>query len=225
MNRSGTFVSGLAIGASLMYILDPDRGTRRRAMVRDKAVRAMHTSQDFLGKASRDLRHRTSGIVAKARHRFRHLTAPDDVLVERVRSKMGRYVSHPHAIEVTADDGFVTLRGPILESEAGPLIRAIESLPGVKVVDSQLERHTYAENIPALQGGVTPAGEPAEWQQRNWTPGLQLLTGVAGGALLLYGARALRSHRNGHDTGHHHEPHGPLAIEEVKAGLVESSQP
>jgi len=36
----------------------------------------------------------------------------DDVLVERVRAHLGRAVSHPHAVDVGAADGVVTLRGP-----------------------------------------------------------------------------------------------------------------
>ncbi len=31
-------LSGIGVGAALMYVLDPDRGRRRRALARDKAV-------------------------------------------------------------------------------------------------------------------------------------------------------------------------------------------
>jgi len=36
---------------------------------------------------------------------------------------LGRLVSHPHAIEVAASGGHVTLIGPILSYETRPLLR------------------------------------------------------------------------------------------------------
>src|SRR5207247_7885451 len=34
------------LGAGLMFLLDPDRGRKRRARLRDQAVRAVHAAQD-----------------------------------------------------------------------------------------------------------------------------------------------------------------------------------
>ena len=36
MNNKTAIVGAVGIGAALMYFLDPDRGKRRRALVRDK---------------------------------------------------------------------------------------------------------------------------------------------------------------------------------------------
>jgi len=44
---------------------------------------------------------------------------------------MGRAVSHPHSIEVSAANGCVTLRGPILISERRSLVSCVERVPGV----------------------------------------------------------------------------------------------
>jgi hypothetical protein len=124
-------------------------------------------------------------VAAGVRHRIDREVPSNDVLAERVRATMGRCVSHPHAIHVEARDGQVVLSGPILGDEVQPLVRAVRAVPGVHGVEDRLERHTRAENIPALQGGVRPPGEPAEGRQRRWTPALQLATGVAVGVGLL----------------------------------------
>lgn len=55
------------MGAAVMYVLDPDKGRRRRALVRDKAVRAAHKTGDVIGSRSRDLGNRARGIAAEAR--------------------------------------------------------------------------------------------------------------------------------------------------------------
>ena len=38
MNRGLALGAGLGIGTSVMYLFDPDRGKRRRALLRDKLV-------------------------------------------------------------------------------------------------------------------------------------------------------------------------------------------
>jgi hypothetical protein len=69
---------------------------------------------------------------------------------------MGRYTSHPSAIEVMANNGRITLRGNILATEVQPIVSAVKTVPGVKRVENQLQVHEKAANIPDLQGGRTP---------------------------------------------------------------------
>jgi osmotically-inducible protein OsmY len=122
---------GIGLGAALMYMLDPDRGARRRALVRDKLVSAAHKTADGLGATTRDLRNRAVGLAAQSRSVLGGAEATDEVLRERVRSKMGRVVSHPSSIEVTANGGRVTLRGPILAREVDELLSCVSSVEGV----------------------------------------------------------------------------------------------
>jgi gas vesicle protein len=61
-------VGGVALGALAMYVLDPDRGKRRRALVKDKIYStAVQTRKNVYAK-SRDLANRTRGLYHKATH-------------------------------------------------------------------------------------------------------------------------------------------------------------
>jgi uncharacterized membrane protein len=172
-----------------MYLLDPERGRQRRATARGKAAHVLGAGGTALGRASRDLAHRSRGLAAEAGARLNWRLNPraepveDRVLEDRVRSKMGRFVSHPHAIEVLADDGEVTLAGEILDSEVAGLLAAVRSVRGVRKVDDQLRVHESAENVSSLQG------EP---RKRNrtvppWPPAKRLLATTAGSALAFAG--------------------------------------
>jgi hypothetical protein len=122
MNWAATLIGGAGLGAGLMYVLDAQLGTRRRALIRDKIVRITHKAGDAIDTTARDLSHRTKGVVATAGSRLRSDHPSDEVLVERVRAKLGRLVSHPKSIEVSAHEGRVTLRGPILSREVSRLL-------------------------------------------------------------------------------------------------------
>lgn len=52
---------GVGLGAGLMYVLDPDRGRRRRAQLRDRTTHAVGEALDTLGKSGRDIRNRARG--------------------------------------------------------------------------------------------------------------------------------------------------------------------
>src|SRR5205085_3784974 len=150
-------LSGIGVGAALMYILDPDRGGRRRALIRDKVVRASNATQCYVGKMSRDLSNRAQGLVAETKNLFRSEDVADEVLVERVRTALGRHAVHHRALEITVNQGRVSLRGPALADEVDELISCVESVRGVDEVDNQLEVHEQAGGISALQGQVAQA--------------------------------------------------------------------
>src|SRR5438045_3639814 len=100
------YLCGVGLGASLMYFLDPNKGRRRRALAVDQLTRLMHEGECALDVARRDAVNRTQGILAETRSAMNDEPIPDDrVLSERVRSQLGRIVSHPHAINVIARSG------------------------------------------------------------------------------------------------------------------------
>src|SRR5512132_3561615 len=160
--REGARILGaLGVGAGFMYLLDPARGARRRALVRDRIVHTVHALDELVNKGARDLSHRAHGLVAESKALFRDEDVPDEVLTARVRSKLGRLVGHPHAIDVTVHEGSVELRGPILSEDAEGLPAAIARIPGVRGVESRLEIHATPESVSALQGGDGTHGKRA----------------------------------------------------------------
>jgi uncharacterized membrane protein len=189
MNKNLLFLGGIGLGAGLMYIFDPDRGRRRRATARDAAHHIVNDLNDAVGKTSRDLSNRAQGLVAELDSIFRCEEADDDVVAARVRSKLGRAASHPHAIQVTVNQGRVTLSGQILASEVNQLLNRVWSVRGVTGVENRLEAHEQAEGASSLQGGAPHPGETSELMQSNWSPAIRFLAGIGGGALTLYGAR------------------------------------
>ncbi|MFY9608842.1 MAG: SRPBCC family protein [Blastocatellia bacterium] len=190
MKKTTAVISGLGIGAGLMYIFDPDRGKRRRAQVRDKVRHVANKTDDAIGKTSRDLANRVSGIVAEAEALFSPRgKASDEVLVARVRSKLGRVVSHASSIEVKAEVGRVTLSGPILAKELDRLLERVRAIRGVACVENRLEVHEQAGTVSGLQGGRVSLGERPALMQTNWSPTTRLFAGAAGGVLAVYAAK------------------------------------
>jgi osmotically-inducible protein OsmY len=157
MKRLQRRIGGL-IGAAVMFFLDPQRGNRRRALVRDQMASLANKTEDVVDVKAEDMKNRAQGMVAETKSRLKDEMVSDQVLVERVRAEMGRVNSHPGAIEVSATDGHVTLTGPILAKEVDALMAATKSIPGVKQINNQLEVHEEPGNIPSLQGkGNIPA--------------------------------------------------------------------
>ena len=176
----------VALGAAGAFMLDPQQGRRRRALVRDRISRGLREGREFGEAAAKDLRARAQGAAAQARA-LRGGRVSDDVLVGRLRARLGRHVSHRRAVHVEARDGFVALTGDVLASEHPGLVRALRLVPGVKDVEDRLDVHPSAEGISALQGGAPARGEPIELLQTRWAPGPRALVGGAGALLVLYG--------------------------------------
>lgn len=183
-----TALSGMAVGAAAMFLLDPQQGRRRQALARDQARHFSRTATGFTEAGLRDLGHRARGLAAQAAGLMRRDMVDDVVLVQRVRSALGRVASHPHAIWVTAAAGCVTVGGPVLASERSALLQCVGSVHGVREVRDALELHESALHVPALQGGRTRSGPHAEYMQAHWAPGPRLLALAGGVALALYGA-------------------------------------
>jgi hypothetical protein len=186
MMQLQSFLNGVGFGAGMMYFFDPDRGRRRRSLARDQFVHAFAVCQRSADVLQRDARNRMTGMVAEAKSLGRRgQSTTDDVLVERVRARIGRAVSHPRAIEVGAHDGCVILSGPVLAHEVENLIDNVRWVRGVQRVENQLDVHDEAGNFSALQGGVERRYQPLDIMQENWSPTTRAAVGVGSAALMV----------------------------------------
>ncbi len=65
-----TILGGVGIGAALMFLLDPKGGSRRRALIKDKAVSLTTDAQKAIDKKSKDLSNRAKGLMHEAKSKF-----------------------------------------------------------------------------------------------------------------------------------------------------------
>jgi hypothetical protein len=188
-----TFFGGMAIGAALAVVLDPNRGGRRRALIRDKVVRGAHFTARRAEATMRDMANRARGVAAATRGRIWTEEVTDSRLLERVRAKLGRACSHPHAVDVDVWDGQVTLRGPILADEVRDVLDAAASVRGVHAVVNRLEAHDRVNGVPSLQGIGRRARPRLNVLHHTWAPATRALVGgavlAAGGLVLAYSRR------------------------------------
>ncbi len=188
-DKSWLLWAGFGLGAGLMYMLDPATGRRRRKELAHRVASTGGSARIAAGKTARDVAHRAQGLAARARSLFRPEPADDAILLARVRSRLGRVVSHPHAVQVSVREGQVLLQGPILSDEVERLIRAVRRVPGVVEVIDELERHDTPGDVPSLQGGARRTGDRVELRQTDWMPAMRLVAAAAGGGLVLFGLR------------------------------------
>jgi BON domain-containing protein len=164
---------GAAAGSMIMFMLDPNGGRRSRAATRDRMTRAPR---------------KTSG--------------GDETLVARVRAKLGRAVSHPSAIEVTARDGHVILRGPILASEVPAVLGAVAAVQGVAAVSDTLEPHETTASMPSLQEAGGGGTSSVDALQRIWAPAMRSMVTAGVVATGAWVAMNLARGRNASEDRH-----------------------
>ncbi len=164
-NRGLSFFSmlaGMGLGAGLMFVLDPDRGRRRRAVARDKVMRFGKDAAWHANKQARNAANHVKGTIAEyqARVRDRFRDIDDDQLVRRVAAQVGHVVSHPGSLQITVEDGCAVIRGPILRQELDILTKRLDETRGIRHYDLQVDIHESAEDVPELQG-------ESRWQRKQ----------------------------------------------------------
>jgi len=63
MKGTLALLTGLGVGAALMYLFDPERGNRRRSLIRDKAVKLNRQTTEAVQGRTKDLSNRARGMA------------------------------------------------------------------------------------------------------------------------------------------------------------------
>lgn len=185
MNKISTLLGSIGFGAGLMYFLDPEQGNRRRALVRDQAISLLNTSDQAIDKTARDLRNRTRGVLSEAIGSLEE-SVPDSVIEERVRSRLGQVVRNPGVVDVSVDQGQITVQGPVLADEHDFAVSYLASTRGGREFVDRFEV-IQNEDAPGLETAGPPPKPKFELMQENWSPTARLFTTAGGGMLALYG--------------------------------------
>jgi hypothetical protein len=187
---SGKLIAGLAIGGGMMYLLDPQLGIRRRAVLRDRTVRWSRKTGRAIGEARRQVetgyQRVTEGtqvaVGTLKRLATRAESVDDTALADRMRACISRHSSHPDAIVVSVRDGRATLSGPVLAREAREVLQCASAVHGVTAVDNRLEVHADAAGVPGLDGEPHRRG----LMMRFWeaSPGLRMAASATAASVL-----------------------------------------
>jgi osmotically-inducible protein OsmY len=148
MARIASFLLGGAAGAAAVYFLDPQEGTRRRHVARDKTL-----SYARRGEAEAERKaHYAQGVAKGAAHR--DTTEPgelDDVtLARKVETQIFRPDDAPKGtVDVNVEDGIVYLRGEASAEQIESLVESATHVAGVRGVKNLL--HKPGESPPAKE--------------------------------------------------------------------------
>lgn len=143
---------GALFGAAGYYFLDPENGTRRRHVARDRTAA-------FFRRRSADVQRKASyaeGVVRGAGHEAREAVSGaddagerlnDPALARKVESEIFRSADAPKGdVSVNVEDGVVYLRGEVERPEiATELAEAAGKVEGVRGVENLL----HAPGTPA----------------------------------------------------------------------------
>lgn len=160
-NRRLYFLLGAAFGASVMALVDPGRGARRRSVLRDKMQHGINVAGRETWKQVRNLGGNMKGAIAERRSAARdaRVIFDNEQLEDRVKAQIGHVLSH-FSVEVKARDGHVVISGPVMRGERQKLEDRLRETRGVRGFELQVTEHDRPEGVPSLQG--VPKGPRGE---------------------------------------------------------------
>jgi hypothetical protein len=148
-------------GAVLAFLFDKDRGRRRRVLVRDQVVGRTNDLRDWLDGSRKNVGNWTQGLIAETKGRLKDEAVDDMTLIARVRSEIGRVASHPKMIDVTANNGHVTLNGYILTDEIRRLLRTVSRVRGVHALTNELQSVASGAEMDRFAGMMGTLPQPS----------------------------------------------------------------
>jgi hypothetical protein len=138
-----------ALGAAFMYLLDPEQGRRRRALVRDRTAGFARRTFRRSARMGRAAGAQAYGVTQKVTHmREEEKELDDTTLARKVETEIFRDADAPKGqVDVNVVEGVVYLRG---ELERPDMIRELEKkarkVAGVRDVENLL--HTPGTPAP-----------------------------------------------------------------------------
>jgi len=139
-------IGALALGAGLMFLMDPSQGRRRRALIRDKAGRytretaqyAQSTGRYIAGKA-RGMAHEVSDAAKNVASKVTGGPAKTgEALAEMVRTEIGSLGADFKGVGFAADGNRIIVTGNLPGSRVDQLLAKIRGVAGVEGIDNQL---------------------------------------------------------------------------------------
>jgi hypothetical protein len=141
--------------ATVMYFVDPDRGKRRRNMLRDRALARWRRMGRGLARMWRGAAAETYGVS----HRIVHLVpkstdiTDDETLRQRIESQLfrDRHIPKGH-LNITCEHGMVILRGQL------------DDPSDIARIEDRVRRMT---GVRGIQNLLHPIGTPAPNKERS----------------------------------------------------------
>jgi hypothetical protein len=137
----GVFALGGALGALLAYFFDPNSGTRRRHLWRDRTAGFLRSCGRQAVRAGHGVAAEAYGVSQKVQHLKEEPKDFDDAtLADKIRSEVFRDPDVPKGqINVNVQDGVVQLRGELPRSELiDDLVDQTRKVQGVRDVENLL---------------------------------------------------------------------------------------
>jgi len=152
---AGTLLSSTigccAVGAGLMYFLDPKQGHARQKWAADKIMGCVKQTGQAMRGIGRDMSHWIGGgtFEAEAARRFERARIDSEQLIRRIRAEISNRSLPVTQVQFMADaDGTVTVTGNIRRDEVDGLLTALHRVPGVDHVINRLNTSDASTSSP-----------------------------------------------------------------------------
>lgn len=136
-----SFLTAGAVGAALMYYLDPDRGTRRRNVTRDKLMSLARQASRTTQQQAAFVGGQIQGVVQETvPHRPDNPDPDDTTLKDRVESEVLRdHKIKQSDVVFNVADGVVEVRGQLpSQTDIDSLMEKVQKVQGVRQVHNYL---------------------------------------------------------------------------------------
>src|SRR5215211_9184315 len=153
---------GAAIGAATAWFLDPNDGTRRRNVLRDKTMKyARKGKSEVASKATYTgtaIKGKATAVAPGTGREPAEERLNDPALQAKIESEIFRGADAPKdKVSVNVEEGIAYLRGEVPDRETiESLVQAVAKVEGVRGVDNLL--HTPSEPAPTKDESRHTAG-------------------------------------------------------------------